>query len=87
MRETRGGWGETPPPFPSRAGLDFTFNKFPLRTLSESLAQATPKRANIHWKKGPSRRGLTSSSAMRGKLRAKRGIFEETGSHVGFLGR
>ena len=57
------------------------------RTLSESLAQVTPKRANIHWKKGPSRRGLTSSSAMRAKLRAKRGIFEETGSHVGFLGR
>ena len=35
MRKTRGGWGET-----GRAGLNFTFNKFPLRTLSESLAQA-----------------------------------------------
>ena len=29
------------PPFPSRARLNFTFNKFPLRILSESLAQAT----------------------------------------------
>ena len=29
-----------PPPFPSRARLNFTFNKFPLHILSESLAQA-----------------------------------------------
>ena len=43
MRKTRGGWGETgppPPPLPSRARLNFAFNKFPLRILSESLAQA-----------------------------------------------
>ena len=30
-------------PFPSRARLNFTFNKFPLRILSESLAQAKGK--------------------------------------------
>ena len=29
-----------PPPFPSRARLNFAFNTFPLRILSESLAQA-----------------------------------------------
>ena len=29
-----------PPPFPSCARLNFAFNKFPLRILSESLAQA-----------------------------------------------
>ena len=49
MRKTRGGWGETgrplfpppPSPFPSRARLNFTFNTFPLRIVSESLAQAS----------------------------------------------
>ena len=32
------------PLFPSHARLNFTFNKFPLRMLSESLAQAMIKR-------------------------------------------
>ena len=40
IRNAKNARGPPPPPFPSRARLNFALNKFPPRILSASLVQA-----------------------------------------------